>query len=177
MRTLFAGVRIFVSDHFMRLILILILSAVFGVILLLGVLVFRPPAQEASSGVIRYETKQPLGTAKPLVSNTASSPVYESTSKPQISQTVEVEVMPDSTPEPESLMKPVFYEIRPEKISQLSGEQQWALKQTQEAYISYYNDWMKRYPRDTNSWNVKMKELHEDLIMKLGADGADQLLH
>lgn len=162
----------------MKTILGIFFAAVLGALFFLGILIFHSFAvpEAARLAPVSDNPQHPVSTMPSSASSAADMVLKSTHSVAKVVPEAKL-ASPQSTPEPEPLAKPVFYDIKPEKIANLSGEQQWALKRTQESYISYYNDWMKTYPRDTNLWNEKMKDFEQDLVLKLGPDGADQLLH
>lgn len=146
------------------------------VLVMLGGLIYNAGTEDTIVVTSTQKKRQPLRVLKQseqVDKIEATHPPFSGSSTAPIVQATPI---PRSMTDQEPLIKPVFYSIKPEKVESLSVEQQWGLKQTQEAYLSYYNEWMKRYPRDTNGWNMRMKELHDDLVMKLGSDSADQLL-
>lgn len=78
--------------------------------------------------------------------------------------------------EPEAMKKPFFYAVQTADLSKLNEEQQKVYAGTQEEYIEFYKEWINKWPHDPEAWNKKMNELQQDLAMRIGPEGMDNLL-
>lgn len=144
---------------------------------LLGVLVYQTTHLKVVTGGIPIPPIDSLQLVRSVAATAPlpeQAPIESSLSKPS----AEVAVTPvqvQSTAS-EEITKPIFYEVRPSGLGQLSEDQQKCYAASQQEYMTFYNQWVNTWPHDLEAWNKKLTELQQDLAMRIGPDGMDNLL-
>lgn len=71
---------------------------------------------------------------------------------------------------------PVFYQISSANYASLDPAVSSAVGMAIYDFKTFYDQWMKTYPRDISQWNDKVREIENELHSRLGGDGYDNLL-
>ena len=162
-----------------RVLLILIGVALIGLLFLILECdsVSGDPSAKLINAHQAFLQGDPSGTAPEALAKTIPTRDQTRDQMMPVNGNDQVTPEPDETSntEPWPLVTPVFNQICQEKFSRLKLDQQLAVAGLQQEYTAFYNETLLKDAIDEEIWNDKVKEFHQDLVMKLGSEVADDL--